>query len=207
MPPETRYAKSGDLNIAYQIVGDGPIDVLWIPGFVSNVELVWEIPAAAAFLRRLSSFSRLILFDKRGTGLSDRLPNDALPTLEERMDDVRAVLDAAGSERAAIVSHSEGGNLGVLFAASHPERVSALVTTGIFAKRVWSEDYPWAPRPDDRAREIEELERNWGVEADVEHLAPSAAGDAAFKRQLLSYFRHSASPGAAAALYRMNTQI
>ena len=207
MPPETRYAKSGDLNVAYQVVGEGPFDVLWIPGFVSNVEVVWEIPSAAAFLGRLASFSRLILFDKRGTGLSDRLPNDALPTLEERMDDVRAVLDAAGSRRAAIVSHSEGGNLAVLFAASHPERVSALVTTGIFAKRVWSEDYPWAPKPEDRSREIMELERNWGVDADIEHLAPSAAGDPVFKRQLLSYFRLSASPGAAAALYRMNTQI
>src|SRR5437868_13352763 len=132
MPPETRYAKSGDLNIAYQVIGDGALDILWIPGFVSNVELVWEIPAGAAFLRRLASFSRLILFDKRGTGLSDRLPNDALPTLEERMDDVRAVLDAVGSERTALLSYSEGGNLALLFAAAHPDRVLALVTTGIF---------------------------------------------------------------------------
>ena len=134
--PETRYAKSGDLHIAYQVVGDGPFDLLHIPGFVSNVEAMWDEPLLARFLRRLASFSRLILFDKRGTGLSDRVPNDRLPTLEERMDDLRAVLDAAGSEQAALLSHSEGGNLAVLYAATYPERTRALVTTGMFAARI-----------------------------------------------------------------------
>src|ERR671937_3059586 len=136
--PETRYAKSGDLHVAYQIVGDGPFDLLHIPGFVSNVEAMWDEPLLTRFLRRLASFSRLILFDKRGTGLSDRVPNDRLPTLEERMDDMRAVMDAAGSERAAVFGASEGGNMSVLFAATYPERTRALVTFGIFAKRVWS---------------------------------------------------------------------
>jgi pimeloyl-ACP methyl ester carboxylesterase len=207
MPPETRYAKAGKLSLAYQIVGEGPFDLLWIPGWVSNVELAWEEPTLAHFLSRLAQFSRLVLFDKRGTGLSDRLPTDRLPTLEERLDDVVAVLDAAGSERAALVSHSEGGNLAALFAATYPERTTALVTTGIFATRVWSEDYPWAPTPEERAREIERVEREWGSDPDVAHYAPSVAADEAFARRLATYFRQSASPGAAAALLRMNSQI
>jgi pimeloyl-ACP methyl ester carboxylesterase len=205
--PETRYVKSGRYNIAYQVVGEGDFDLLWIHGFVSNVELAWEEPRLASFLSRLASFSRLITFDKRGTGMSDRVAPDELPTLEERTEDVVAVLDAAGSQRAALLSHSEGGTLAVLFAATHPERTIALVTAGIFAKRVWSPDYPWAPKPEDRAKEIEDLEGNWGTEADVEHLAPSAAGDPVFRDRLATYFRRSASPGAAAALIRMNTQI
>jgi pimeloyl-ACP methyl ester carboxylesterase len=207
MAPRTEYAKSGNLNIAYQVVGEGPFDVLWIPGFVSNVELVWEEPTAARFLERLAAFSRLILFDKRGTGLSDRVDPQQLPTLEERLDDARAVLDAAGSTNAALISHSEGGNMAILYAATYPDRTRALVTAGVFAKRIWSPDYPWAPRPDDREREIEELERTWGVSADVDHYAPSAAGDEPFRERLAAYFRRSASPGAAAALIRMNTQI
>jgi len=207
MAAETRYAKCGAYNIAYQVVGRGPFDLLWVPGFVSNIELAWEEPLLDRFLDRLASFSRLIVFDKRGTGMSDRLPDSQLPTLEERMEDVVAVLDAAASERAAVFGHSEGGNLAVLFAASRPARTIALVTAGIFAKRVWSPDYPWAPTPEARAREIEELERSWGVDPDLEHLAPSAARDPAFARRLGTYMRRSASPGAAAALYRMNTQI
>src|SRR5215208_458082 len=208
MPPDTRYVKSGPYNIAYQVVGEGDLDLLWIHGFVSNVELAWEEPRLASFLSRLASFSRLITFDKRGTGMSDRVSHDELPTLEERMEDVTAVLDAAGSERAALFSHSEGGTLAVLFAATHPERTVALATAGIFAKRVWSPDYPWAPKPEDREREIQEIQRgNWGTAADVEHLAPSAARDPVFRDRLATYLRRSASPGAAAALIRMNTQI
>jgi len=207
MVPRTQYARSGDLNIAYQVVGDGAFDLLWIPGFVSNVELIWEEPSSARFLERLASFSRLVLFDKRGTGLSDRVDAQQLPTLEERIDDARAVLDAVGSTEAALVSNSEGGNMAILFAATHPERTRALVTTGVFAKRSWSPDYPWAPRPDDREREIEELERTWGENVNVDHYAPSAVGDEAFRERLATYFRRSASPGAAAALIRMNSQI
>jgi pimeloyl-ACP methyl ester carboxylesterase len=205
--PETRYAKSGGLNIAFQVVGDGPLDLVYVPGWVSNVEGNWELPAHDRFLRRLARFARVILFDKRGTGLSDPLPAAELPTLEERMDDVRAVMDAAGSERAAFLGWSEGGLLSVMFCASSPERAVALATFGIFAKRVWSPDYPWAPTPAARSREIELVEREWGREMDVDVLAPSAAADSTFKRQLLSYFRRSASPATAAALLRMNTQI
>ena len=205
--PETHYTKSGRYNIAYQVVGEGPIDVLWIPGFVSNVELAWDEPRLARFLGRLARFSRLILFDKRGTGLSDRVPVDELPTLEERMEDVLAVADAVNSTRPALVGQSEGGNLAVLFASTHPQRTLALVTLGIFAKRVWSPDYPWAPRAAERTAEIEALERDWGIDPGVAKLAPSAAEDATFARRLTAYFRQSASPGAAAALMRTNTQI
>jgi pimeloyl-ACP methyl ester carboxylesterase len=205
--PTTRYTRSGDYNVAYQVVGEGELDLLYIPGFVSNVELAWEEPLLARYLGRLASFSRLILFDKRGTGLSDRVPNDELPTLEERMQDLVAVLDAAGSSRAALLGHSEGGNLAVLYAATHPERTIALVTVGIFAARVKSDDYPWAPTPEERERYIVEVEENWGSDADVDRLAPSAARDQAFGDRLTTYFRRSASPGAAAALLRMNTRI
>jgi len=203
--PETRYAKSGELNIAYQVVGDGPLDLIYVPGWISNVELNWEEPSHAHVLERLSSFSRLILFDKRGTGLSDPVPLDAMPTLEERMDDVRAVLDAVECEEAALFGFSEGGLMSVLFAATYPERISALVLYGTFAKRVRTPDYPWAPSPEDRAVELEELERNWSVRMDLDNLAPSE--DDAFKDRLATYFRRSASPGAALSLMRMNTQL
>jgi pimeloyl-ACP methyl ester carboxylesterase len=176
-------------------------------GFVSNVELAWEEPLLARYLNRLARFSRLILFDKRGTGLSDRVPRSELPSLEERMDDVLAVLEAAASERAAVMGHSEGGNLAVLYAATHPERVDALVTTGIFAKRRWSPDYPWAETPEQRERYIADLETRWGSDSDIERIAPSAARDPAFAKRLATYFRQSASPGDAAALLRMNTEI
>jgi pimeloyl-ACP methyl ester carboxylesterase len=205
--PETRYTKSGDYNIAYHVVGDGDLDLLWIPGFVSNVELAWEEPMLARYLKRLARFSRLILFDKRGTGLSDRVPRSELPSLEERMDDVIAVLDAVGSERAAVMGHSEGGNLAVLYAATHPERVVALVTTGIFAYRKWAPDYPWAETAEERERYIEGLEDNWGADGDIRRIAPSAAADPVFTKRLATYFRQSASPGDAAALLRMNTEI
>ena len=203
--PETRYAKSGDLSIAYQVVGKGPLDLIYVPGWISNVELMWEEPAHAHVLERLARFSRLILFDKRGTGLSDPVPLDRLPTLEERMDDVRAVLDAVDCRQAAVFGFSEGGLMSILFAATYPERITALALYGVFAKRIKSEDYPWAPAPEDRKREIEDLERNWSERMDLDKLAPSE--DDAFKNRLATYFRRSASPGAAVALMRMNTQI
>src|SRR3954447_16270692 len=127
MPPITRYTKSGDVNIAYQVIGEGPLDLVYVPGWVSHLEVRWELPNYARLLERLSSFSRLILFDKRGTGLSDRVPLTELPTLEQRMDDVRAVMEAVGSEHAALVGVSEGGPLCSLFAATYPERTTALV--------------------------------------------------------------------------------
>src|SRR5215210_4115451 len=205
MPPETRYAKSGDVNIAYQVVGDGPFDLVYVPGWISNIELMWEEPAHARLLRRLSGFARLILFDKRGTGLSDPVSADRLPTLEQRMDDVRSVMDAAGSDRAALFGSSEGGLMSVLFAATYPERTRALIALAIYAKRLWSADYPWAPTPEARAAEIELIERTWGGEMDISSLAPSA--DEAFKRRAVAFLRRSASPGAAVALLRMNSQI
>ena len=204
--PETRYAKSGDLNIAYQVVGDGPLDLIYVPGWISNVELNWEEPALAHVLERLASFSRLILFDKRGTGLSDPVPLDRLPTLEERMDDVRAVLDAVGCRagRALRLLRGRPDERSLrrdLSRAHHgARRSSASSRSGI-----WSPDYPWAPKPDDREREIAELERNWSERMDLDELAPSE--DDAFKDRLATYFRRSASPGAAAALMRMNTQL
>ena len=203
--PQTRYAKSGDANIAYQVVGDGPRDLVYVPGWVSNVELMWEDPAHARLLRRLASFSRLILFDKRGTGLSDPVPLDRLPTLEQRMDDVRIVMDAAGCERAVLFGSSEGGLMSVLFAATYPERTHALIVLAIYAKGICEPDDPWAPTPEARAAQIESIERTWGGEMDISALAPSA--HEAFKRRAVAYLRRSASPGAAVALLRMNTQI
>ncbi|MGH2637105.1 MAG: alpha/beta fold hydrolase, partial [Actinomycetota bacterium] len=205
--PETRYARSGDLNVAYQVVGEGPLDLVYVHGWVSNVDLVWDEPAYARFLDRLASFSRLILFDKRGTGLSDPVASDALPTLEQRMDDVRAVMDAAGSERAALLGHSEGGNMSVLFSATYPERTTALVLVGSYAARIPSDDYPWAPAPEDRRREIEATERDWVDPELVRSLAPSRADDDTFVAWMTRYLRASASPRAAAELLRMNTMI
>ncbi len=205
MPPETHYAKSGDINIAYQVVGDGPFDLVYVPGWVSNVELLWEKPKPARFLERLASFSRLILFDKRGTGMSDRVSHDRLPTLEQRMDDVRAVLDAVGSESAALLGHSEGGGMSVLFAATYPERSRALVLVGAFARRLRTDDYPWAPSLEERLATIEEVERDWGAGLDITDYAPNE--DPALLEWYSTCLRRSASPGAAAALLRMNSQI
>jgi pimeloyl-ACP methyl ester carboxylesterase len=205
MPPETLYAKSGDLNIAYQVVGDGPFDLVYVPGWVSNIDLAWEKPKPARFLERLASFSRLILFDKRGTGMSDRVSNDRLPTLEQRMDDVRAVLDAVGSESAALLGHSEGSSMSVLFAATYPDRSRALVLVGAFAKRLRTDDYPWAPTLEERLATIEEVERSWGAGFDLTDYAPDE--DPALLEWYSTCLRRSASPGAAVALLRMNSQI
>ena len=207
IPPETKYAKSGEVYIAYQVLGDGPLDLVYVPGWISHVEYGWEHPLHARFLERLASFARLILFDKRGTGLSDRVAENELPTLEQRMDDVRAVMDAVGSQRAALLGASEGGNLSVLFAATYPERTIALITFGIFAKRVWAPEYPWAPTPDERQQWLESVEQDWGGPQDLETLAPSMADDEQFRRWFATYLRLSASPTSAVALGRMNTQI
>ena len=205
MPPETRYAKSGGVNVAYQVVGEGAVDLVYVPGWVSHVELAWDLPDLAAGFERLASFSRLILFDKRGTGMSDPVPANEPPTLEQRMDDVRAVMDAVGSERAVIFGASEGGNMSMLFAATYPERTVALCTFGCFAKRIWSGDYPWAPRQEDRAKAIAEVERMWTTGLDWQDVAPSLGRPAL--EELSRYYRRSASPGAAVALMKMNTYV
>ena len=205
--PETRYAKSGDVNIAYQVVGDGPIDLVFVMGWISHLEYFWKEPSFARFLLRLASFSRLILFDKRGTGLSDSVPLSELPTLEQRMDDVRAVMDAVGSKRAALIGVSEGGPMCALFAATYPEKTSALVMIGTYAKRIWDPDYRWAPTVEDRERFYEEIRAKWGGPVGLEERAPSMAIDPRFRNWWATYLRMGASPGAALALTEMNAQI
>ena len=207
MQPTTRYARSGSVSIAYQVVGDGPRDLVFVGGWVSHLESGWDEPLLARFRRRLASFSRLILFDKRGTGMSDRVPDANLPTLEQRMDDVRAVMDAADSERAALFGQSEGASMAILFAATYPERTTAVVTFGAFASRIRHPDYPWAPTTEERQRFYELIERDWGGDMDMSELAPSMAHDDGFRRRLSTLLRLSASPGAALALARMNTEI
>jgi pimeloyl-ACP methyl ester carboxylesterase len=204
---ETRYALSGDVNIAYQVHGEGPLDLVYVPGWVSHLEYLWEEPAYAAFLERLASFSRLILFDKRGTGLSDRVPNTELPTLEQRMDDVRAVMDAAGSDEAALLGVSEGGPMCLLFGATYPERTSALVVIGGYARRIWAPDYRCGERPEDYEAFTQQAAREWGGPVGLAARAPSRLGDEAFARWWSTFLRMSASPGAAEALTRMNGQI
>jgi pimeloyl-ACP methyl ester carboxylesterase len=207
MDAEIRYARSGDVHIAYQVVGDGPFDLVLVPPFVSHLELYWEEPLVERFLRRLASFSRLILFDKRGTGLSDRVPSNELPTLEQRMDDVRAVMDAVGSERAAIMGFSEGGPMSAVFAATYPKRTAALILCDTFASTIRRPDYPWAMDADARERIIEAIPDTWGHGSSVDELAPSLAGDERFRRWYGRVERMGASPAAAMALRRMNGQI
>jgi pimeloyl-ACP methyl ester carboxylesterase len=205
--PETRYARSDELHIAYQVVGAGPRDLVLVPPFVSHVEHYWEDPLVSRFLGRLASFSRLILFDKRGTGLSDRVPPDRLPTLEQRMDDVRAVLDAVGSARAALFGPSEGGPMSALFAATYPRRTSALVLYGTFASTIRDAAYPWAMDPEERRKVIEAIPDHWGQGTYADLLAPSLTGDERFRSWWARLERLGASPGAAMALRRMNGQI
>lgn len=206
--PRTLYAKSGDVNIAYQAVGEGPRDLVYVPGWVSNVELMWDDPVLASIFRRLATFSRVILFDKRGTGMSDPVPESDLPGLEERMDDVRAVMDAVGSEKATLLGHSEGGSMSMLFAASFPGRTEGLILVGSYARRIWSEDYPWAPTTDEREAEIKEVEETWGdPNALPDYQLGTRADDEAFRSWLARYMRLGASPKAAVRLLRMNTEM
>src|SRR5271166_791085 len=205
--PKTQYAKSGETNIAYQVIGNGPIDLVFVMGWVSHLDYFWTEPSFARFLRRLASFSRLILFDKRGSGLSDRVPERHLPTLEQRMDDVRAVLDAAGSKHAALFGASEGSVMSLLFAATFPQRTTALVIYGGFAKRMRSEDYPWGPTPQERQQFFAAIEQGWGGVVDLDTIAPSLVGDEQSREGWATYLRRSASPRAALALAKMNTMI
>ena len=206
--PETRYARSGgDVNIAYQVVGTGELDLVFVMGWVSHLEYFWEEPSFARFLTRLASFSRLILFDKRGTGLSDRVPNNELPTLEQRMDDVRAVMEAVGSEQAALIGVSEGGPMCSLFAATYPEKTIALVMIGTYAKRIYDEEYPWGPTADERQKFYELMQREWGGPVGLDERAPSVADDPHFREWWATYLRMGASPGAALALTKMNADI
>jgi class 3 adenylate cyclase len=203
--PETRYVKSDDVHVAYQVVGEGPFDLLFVPGFVSNIEAAWRNPDQSAFFRRLSSFCRLILFDKRGTGLSDRGAHDF--TLEQRMHDVQAILDAIGSKQAALFGVSEGGPMSLLYAATHPERTSALVVYGSYAKRSKTTDYPFGWDDRQWAHVIEDIEKNWGTIHFASVGGVVGHADARKAELLAAYYRASASPGAAAAIMRMNREI
>jgi DNA-binding winged helix-turn-helix (wHTH) protein/pimeloyl-ACP methyl ester carboxylesterase len=206
-PPETMYARSGDVNIAYQVIGDAPLDLVFVMGWVSHLEYFWREPSFARFLLRLASFSRLILFDKRGTGLSDRVPINKLPTLEQRMDDVRAVMESVGSERAALCGVSEGGPMCSLFAATYPEKTIALVMIGTYAKRLRDAEYPWAPTTKERQHFFEEIRAHWGGPVGIEERAPTMANDPQFREWWATYLRMGASPGAALALTQMNAEI
>jgi pimeloyl-ACP methyl ester carboxylesterase len=207
--PEVRYAKSGDISIAYSVVGTGPFDLVFVSGWVLSVlASAWEGPAADT-LDRLASFSRLILFDKRGTGLSDR--TSGVPDLETRMDDIRAVMDAAGSKRAAILGVSEGGPMTILFAATYPERTAAAILYGTGASNVWAEDYPWAPTKEGWGelveREVARVGTREWMDQRHEVFTPSLARDEAAKRWWRKWVMTSASPGAINALRRMNREI
>jgi len=206
-PPETMYARSGEVNIAYQVVGDAPLDLVFVMGWVSHLEYCWREPSFARFLLRLASFSRLILFDKRGTGLSDRVPINQLPTLEQRMDDVRAVMNAVGSEHAALCGVSEGGPMCSLFAATYPEKTLALVMIGTYAKRIRDADYPWGPTAEQREHFFEIMRQEWGGPIGIEERAPSQAHDPKFREWWAAYLRTGASPAAAVALTQMNAEI
>ncbi len=205
--PQTKYARSGGVHIAYQVIGEGPFDLVLIPGWVSHVELLWEEPTIARFFRRLASFSRLILFDKRGTGMSDPVPLTQLPTLEERMDDVRAVMDAASSERAALFGVSEGGPMAFLFAATYPERTTALVLYGEYARMAQGPDYPIGIPREGFERLLQRIDETWGTGDIFKYWAPDAAGDERLRQWWAQFERRAASPGASMALLRMAYEI
>ena len=205
--PETKYTQSGDVSVAYQVVGNGPLDLVMVPGFVSHLEYSWEDPSFNRFLRKLASFSRLILFDKRGTGLSDRISDQ--PTLEERMDDVRAVMDAVGSERANIFGISSGGPMSVLFASTYPDRTSSLVLYGSVVKGDSTPDFPWGLKKNDEQYKelLEKWRREWGGPCGIETRSPSKASDETYRHWWAKFLRLSASPSAAIKIFEMNAAI
>jgi pimeloyl-ACP methyl ester carboxylesterase/DNA-binding CsgD family transcriptional regulator len=204
---KVRYARSGTFNIAYQVLGDGPIDLILSPGWVTHLDLAWEIPPLARFLERLASFSRLILFDKQGTGLSDRLDPQTLPTLEQRMNDLSVVLDAAGSERAALFGTLGGGAMCGLFAAKFPERCVGLILYGTFAK-LEADTGMLSRLADDRDAALDRIEREWGTEGvGVAFWAPSLTDDEAVKDGYLRLTRAGVSPGSARSLMNLGYQI
>ena len=205
MTPETRYAKSGEVHIAYQVVGDGPVDLVFIPGLFTHVEHQWDEPTFARFLGRLASFSRLIVFDARGAGLSDQAHE--LPPMEDQIDDLLAVLDAIGSSSAAIFGMSQAGPMAILFAASYPERTRAIVLYGSYASPRQRDGYPWGRSPewmDDYGRQIDDA---WGTGIFLPQVAPSRVADEPFRRWWGKYERLSHGPGNALAYFRMNAQI
>jgi len=205
MRPETHYAKAGDISIAYQVTGEGPIDLVWVPGWISNIGYEWEYPPQARLIERFSQFSRFIRFDKRGTGLSDR--EVGYPTLEQRMEDVHAVMDAVGSERAVLFGTSEGGNMSILFAATYPDRTAALILYGCQARGEWAPDYPWAPTKEETDKQLAMLAKDWGGAIDLRDGAPSLAEDHLAQEWCAAYMRYAAGPKAAIAMWRLGTEV
>jgi class 3 adenylate cyclase len=199
--PETRYARSKDGDVAYQVVGEAPLDLVFIPSWLSNVEAMWEEPSLARFLHRLGTFSRLLCFDKRGSGVSDPVTPGAVPTLEQWMQDVRVVMDAAGSGRAVILGCAEGGPMAMLFAATHPDRTAALILFDTAARMLRDVDYPWGLPPDRVPRVLARLRDDWGTGNVADVLAPSMAGDARFRRWLGRYERLAIPPQAHIPMY------
>ena len=202
-PPETTYAKAGAVHVAYQVVGDGPPDLVLVSTWFSHVEARWDFPGFAHYLRRLADFSRLISFDKRGIGLSDPVALDRLPLLEEWMDDVRTVMDVAGSERAVVMGANEGSMMAALFAATHPDRVSALVLANATARPAWAPDNPWGVAPDVVEALVESVDQTWGEGLTMAAVNPSIAGDDQAVRAWGRFLRLAASPAVAAAVIRM----
>jgi len=205
--PKTNYAVSDGVHIAWQVFGDGPVDLVFVPGWFSNVEVTWDYALHRQFFTRLAAFSRVILFDKRGTGLSDR--ETTAFTLEDRMDDVRTVMDAAGSKRAVLVGLSEGGPMCALFAATYPQRTDALIMIGSYARRNSSPDYPHGQSSQDYEKFIEAMEQDWvaAIEAAISARAPSLGGDEEFVRYFSRYLRLGASPSTGVKFTRMNGEI
>lgn len=205
MQPKTRYARSGDVHIAYQVVGEGPLTIVWVPTWISNLEILWEEPLVVRFFERLASFSRLVIYDRRGTGLSD--PVGCAPTLEDQMDDIHAVMDAARVDRAGLLAITEGGPLAAMFAASFPERAGALVLYGAMSSLVAVEDVPWAYTPEQRELLFQEMAAAWGEGARLPDLAPSLADDPAFRRWFGRLERFAASPGTVVEMMRITSEI
>ena len=203
--PETKYAKSGPVSVAYQVLGDGAVDLVLVPGFVSHVEVAWEEPRLARFLTRLASFSRLIMFDKRGTGMSD--PVASPPSMDERMDDIGAVMDAAGSARAAMFGVSEGGTLSLLFSDAHPQRTHALVLYGSWARRLEGPDYPYGPSAAELEDVVRGMDRAWASGEWWDGGQPSAADDMRHRAWWARYLRMAASPAMAQNVIRMNMRL
>jgi pimeloyl-ACP methyl ester carboxylesterase/class 3 adenylate cyclase len=202
--PQTQYTTAGNVSIAYQVIGDGPVDLLYAQGWLTNVEYAWESPHYAEFLTKLGRFTRLIFFDKRGTGLSDR--DVGFPTLEQRTDDIIAVLDAVGSRKAALFGVSEGGNMCALFAATYPERVLGMILNGSTARGSWAHDYPWRAKPEQIEELISFMRDNWGEPVGFDEAAPSMIGDKAASDWWGAYLRNSASPKSAELITRLNSQ-
>jgi pimeloyl-ACP methyl ester carboxylesterase/DNA-binding CsgD family transcriptional regulator len=203
--PVTSYARSGEVNIAYQAFGDGPLDLVFVPGFISHLELAWEEPYLARFLRRLAAFTRVIFFDKRGTGLSD--PVSHPPGLVERMDDIRAVMDAAGSQRAALFGVSDGGCLCIAFTVAHPERSASLVTYGSFARRLRSADYPWGWPAEHLEEVLRGMDQGWVSGKWWAAANPSVAGDERYQAWWARYLRAAASPSMGRGALGLNAEL